>query len=123
MTREGDTVCEDIIVADDAVVREVDSNHQKVAGTNPCRLTLAGGAVEGAKLPNEIIVANYQVTQLTLELYMLWLAPEDSMFENAIPLAQAGKAFDYRMSANLTVVAYFDIRLDNGISSNAHSFA
>jgi hypothetical protein len=27
MTGEGDTVCEDIIVADDAVVRDVDSNH------------------------------------------------------------------------------------------------
>jgi hypothetical protein len=84
---EGDPVCEDIIVADDAIVRDVDSNHQEVAGTNACRLTLAGGAVQGAKLPNEIIVANYQLTQLTFELYMLWLSSEDNMFENAVPIA------------------------------------
>ena len=123
MTSECDTVCEDIIVADDAVVRDVDSNHQKVAGTNSCRLTLAGGAVEGAKLSNEIIVANYQMTNLAFELHMLWLASEDSMFENAVPVAQAGKAFDHRMRANLTVVAYFDMLLNNRISSNANPLA
>jgi hypothetical protein len=123
MTGEGDAVCENIIVADDAVVRDVDSNHQKVAGTNLCRLTFTGGAVEGAKLPNEIIVANYQMTSLTFELHMLWLAPEDSMFKNAVPVAQAGKAFDHRMSANLTVVAYFDMLLNNRIRSNANPLA
>lgn len=123
MTGEGDTVCEDIIVADDAVVRDVDSNHQKVAGTNSCRFTLAGGAVEGAKLPNEIIVANYQVSHLAFELHMLWLASEDSMFENAVPIAQAGKALDHRMSANLTVVADFDMLLNNRVSSNGNRVA
>ena len=79
--------------------------------------------MEGAKLPNEIIVANYQVTNLAFELHMLWLASEDSMFENAVPIAQAGKALDHRMSANLAVVADFDMLLNNRVSSNGNRVA
>ena len=117
---ERDFVGEDVVVADHAVVCDVNANHKKVARADTRRFTFAVRAMKGAKLANHIVVANLEMAPLTLELQILRLATEDRMFKNPVPRADFRKPLYDRVGANLTIWANFDFILDYGCGMNGH---
>src|SRR5262245_17882138 len=96
VTSERHFVGKNIIVADNAVVCDVYSHHEKVARTYASRLPCSIGPVKGAKLADDIVVPNLEVARLPLELHILWLAANHRMLKDAITGTQTRKALDHR---------------------------
>jgi hypothetical protein len=117
---KGDFVGEDIIVADTAVVRDVYADHEEVARSDPRRFTLAAGAMERAKLPNQVVVADLEETWLTFELHVLRLSANHGMLENAIARAHFSELLDDRVGANLAIWANFDVIFDDSCGVDRH---
>ena len=97
-------VGKDIVVADLAIVCDVNAYHEKIPRTNPRNLSLSTRPMEGAKLSYQIVVADFEVALFTLELNVLWFATNYGMFENTISRTQPGEAFDDGMSMNLAAL-------------------
>ena len=113
-------VREDVVVADNAVVRDVNADHEKVARTDARRFSLAVRAMERAKLPNYIVVADFEIAPLALKLQILRLAAENSMLENTIPGPDFCESFDYSIGSDLTIWANFNVVLYDRCGMNGH---
>lgn len=114
MSRECNFVRKNVVVADDAVVRDVRSDHQEVARSDARRLVCAAGPVQRAKLANDVVVADFQVTALAVKLHVLRLAAHDGVFEDAVSGPDFRKLFDDGVSPNLAIWANFHVIFDNG---------
>src|SRR5690349_6618738 len=120
MTGQRHFIREDVVVTDDAVVRDVNAHHEEVARADASRLTRAVGAMKRAKLPNNVVVADLEETLLALELDVLRLAADDGVFVNAIARAEPRKALDHGVSADFAVRTDFHVGFDNGGRVDRH---
>ena len=78
-----------VVVAQHAVVRDVDADHQEVAVADARRLALAARAVNRHVLAYQVVVADDQPARLAPELHVLRLAAEDGVLVDAVARAQA----------------------------------
>src|SRR5713101_4992372 len=101
VARQRCAVREDVVVADDTVVRNVHPNHEKVARANPRNLSFTTGPEQRHKLSYQIISANHQTAALACKLYILRLAAENRVLKDPVALSRRGVSFDYCMRANL----------------------
>ena len=115
-----DFVREDIIVVYTAVVRDVHAHHEEIARTDARRLTFAAGAMERAKLPNQVVVADFEEAGLTFELYVLRLSANHGMLEDPVARADFGELFDDGVGSNLAIWANFDVIFDYGCGVDRH---
>src|SRR5687768_15966739 len=112
MTGERDFIREDVVASDHAVVRHVATDHEKVARSDARRLAFATGPVKRTKLPNQVIVANFEITLLPAEFNVMRLAAHYCMLENAVAIYQYGVALYVRSGGDLAIWAYFDVIFD-----------
>ena len=120
MSCKCDFVGEDVVVANHAVVRDVNSDHEEVAGPDPSLFAFAVCAMQRAKLANDIVVADLEKTPLAAKLQILWLTTKDRMFEDAIARADLRESFDDRVGANLAVGTDFNVVFNYGCGMNNH---
>ena len=120
MSRERDFIREDVIATDLAVVRDVTAHHEKVARADARRLTFAAGPVQRTKLPNLIIVADFQITLLAPEFHVLRLAAHHGMLKNPVPGPQFGIPLDDGIGGDLAIWAYFDVIFDDRCRMDSH---
>src|SRR5689334_5007301 len=111
---------EDVVVADDAVVRYVYADHKKVARADAGRLPRAVRAMKRAKLADDVVIANLEKALFALELNVLRLAADDGVFVDAITRSEPRKALDHGISADLAIWTDFDVRFDYGGRMNRH---
>jgi hypothetical protein len=96
------------------------ANHEEVARTDSRRLTLAAGAMESAKLANQIIVANLEVARFTSKLHILRFPANHGVLKNAISRANSRKSLDDRIGSNLAIRADFYVIFNDGSGVNRH---
>jgi hypothetical protein len=71
--------------------------------------------------PNQVVVADFEIAGLSLKLYILWFAPDYSMFEDPVALSESGIAANYCMGtyigafANMCVTSDDTIRPDGDV--------
>ena len=120
MSGKSDFVSEDIVVADDAVVRDVNADHEEVARTDASCLSLAARAMKRAKLPNHVVVADFEIAPLALKLQILGLAADNSVLENVIPSPDFREFLNDGVGSDLTIWANFDVVFDDCCGMNGH---
>jgi len=113
VSRQRDLVREYVVVADNAVVSNVNADHQKIAGSDAGDLVFPVRPVQRAKLPNDVVVADFEVTALAAKLHVLRFAADNGVLENAISGAQPGITLNDGVGADIAVWADFDVILDN----------
>lgn len=118
MSRQCNFIRENVVVADDTVVRHMTPDHQKVARSDPRRFSLAAGPVQRTKLANQVVVPDFEITLLAAELYVLRLAPDDGMLENPVSRAEFGKPLDDGIGGNFTIRTYRHFIFDDGKRSD-----
>src|SRR6185369_2497025 len=111
---ERNFVRKNIIVANHAVMRDVHANHEKVAGTDPRRLSRAIRPVKRAELADDVVVPDFQKTRLAFELHILRFATYNRMLKDSISGTQPRKPLDDGISPNLAIRPDFDVIFDNG---------
>jgi hypothetical protein len=117
---ERDFVGEDIIVADNAVVRDVHPHHKEIARTDPGYFAFAAGTMERAKLSDHIVIANLEKAWLVFELYVLRLTADHGMLENPVACADSSELLDDRVCSNLAIWANFHVIFDYGCGVDRH---
>jgi hypothetical protein len=76
--------------------------------------------MKSAKLANQVVVTNFEVTGLTLELNVLRFPAEDRMLKNAVSGAKSGKSLDDGVGPNVAIRADFHVFLDYGRRVDRH---
>ncbi len=109
---ERDFVGEDVVVADHAVVRDVNADHEKIARADASGLSFAVGAMKRAKLANHIVVADFEIALLAFKLHILRLAADDGMLKNAVSRPDFRESFDDGIGPNLAIWANFHVIFD-----------
>src|SRR5262249_7387410 len=109
-----------IIVADNAVVRDVHSHHKKVARADPRRLIWTIRPVKRAELADDIVVADLEIACLTLELHILRLSTNHRVLEDAIARADPREALDDGMRTNFAVWSDLNVVFDHCKWTKAH---
>src|SRR6185503_19915845 len=107
VARKGHLVCKNIVIANRAVVRDVCADHIEVARADARRLPFAARPMQRAKLANQIVVADFEVTLFPLELNVLRFPTDDRMLINPIAWAQPRKTLNNRIRSNLAIRADF----------------
>ena len=107
VTRQGHFVGKNIVVANVAIVSNVNSHHEEVSGTYSSNLAFPAGAMKGAELTNQVVVPDLQEAFFAFELHILGFAPEYGVFKNRISAAETCIAFDNGVCANLAAVTDF----------------
>ena len=120
VTGQGRSVGENIVVANEAIMRDMHTNHEEVARTDACDCAFAARPMQSAKLPNQIIVADDQAARFAFELHILRFAAQDSVFENAVASTYFGELLNDRVGADYTPFAKGYVVFDNGIRANAY---
>ena len=120
MSRERDFIREDVVAADLAVVRHMAADHEKIARADPRRLTFAAGPVKRTKLPNLIIVADFEITPLAAKLHILRLAAHHGMLKNPVSGPESGKPFDQGIGRDVAIWADFDVIFDYRCRMDRH---
>ena len=114
------TVGKDVVVADFTVVSDVDADHEEVARADASKVAFSIGAVQGAELSNQVVVADVKKARLTFEFDVLGLTADHGVFKDSITGTQPSEAFDNCVGTNLTIVTNLDILLDYGKRPNAN---
>ena len=100
------------MVTDDAVVCDVHVIHRENMTTDTGHHSPAfSTAMNRAKFPNQIVVADLDHRRLALELQILRFCSDRGELEDMIARSNGGVALDHRIRAN------------NGVRANAHSGA
>jgi hypothetical protein len=117
---ECDFVRKDVVVTDNTVVRDVNADHKKVARPDARRQSFTVCPVKSTELTNDVVVADFEIAGLALELNVLRLAANYGMLKNSVPGADPGESFDYSIGPDLAIRANFDVFLDDGCGMNGH---
>src|SRR5262249_53742763 len=120
MSGQRHLIGKDVVVTDDAVVRDVDADHEEVARADTRRLAGAVSAVKRAELANQVIVAYLKVTLLAFELYVLRLAAQNGVLKDPVAGAESRKSLDYGIRGYLAIGPNFDVVLYYGGRMNTH---
>lgn len=120
MPGKSDFVSEDVVVADNAVVRDVNADHEKVARADVRGLAFAVRAMKRAKLSNHVVVADFEIAPLAFELQILRLAANHRMLKNVIPGPDFCEFFNDGVGSDFTIRANFNVVLYNRCGMNGH---
>jgi hypothetical protein len=120
MARERDLVGKDVVVANGAVMGHVDADHKKVPRTDARCFSFAIRPVKRAELTDLIVIANFQITLFTFELYVLGLAANDRMLENPVSRADSRRSLDDGIRPDLAIWADFHVFFDYGCGMDSH---
>src|SRR4051812_37015462 len=101
---EGNLVGEDIIVANDAVVRHVNADHQEVARAYTRLFAFAARAMQCYAFAYQVIVAYDKTALLAFELHVLRQSAQNGVFADSIPASQNCELFDDDMRSNLAAL-------------------
>ena len=113
-----DAIGQDDFVFQPAVVRDVRPDHQQVAVANRRRRVLVERAVNRARLPNDVVIADRQPSRLLRHLRVLRQSADHGALEDLIACAQGAAPFDDDMAAELATVAQNDVGLDDREGAN-----
>ena len=106
MARELGGVGENAMVADDAVVRDVDVvHHQHVVADARHHPAALGAAMNGGELANPIIVADLQARRLAVILEILRRGADRGELEDLVARADRGVALYHRIGTDFGVGA------------------
>jgi hypothetical protein len=117
---EGDLVREDVVVADNTVVRNVNADHKKVSRTDASCQSFAVSPVKSAKLANDVVIADFEIALFAFELHILRFAADYGMLKNPVTGANPGEPFDYGVGSDFAIRPDFDVILDDGCGMNGH---
>jgi hypothetical protein len=76
--------------------------------------------LKSAKLADEVVVPDLQVTFFASELYVLRLAANHGVLKDAVAGADTRKPFDHRIGPDLAIRANFHVIFDDGGWVNGH---
>ena len=112
-------VRENAIIADDAVVRDVDIVHREDVAADARHHSAAfGAAMNGAELANQIVVADLDHRGLALELQVLRLGADRRELIDVVARANRGVAFDHGVGTDHGIRADANVGADNGARSD-----
>ncbi|MNR10881.1 hypothetical protein D3C85_1271540 [compost metagenome] len=112
-------VGEDGVVADLAVVRQMDIGHDPVVVADAGHAAILRGAdVEGAEFADGVVVADFQPCRLARVLLVLRHRTQRTELENAVVLANAGMAFDHHVRADPGAAVDADIGADDAVCAD-----
>ncbi len=117
---KSDFISEDVVVTDNAVVRDVNANHEEVPRTDASGLSVAVRAMKRAKLSNHVVVADFEIAPFAFELQILRLAADNSVLKNAIPSPDFCEFFNDGVGSDFTIWANFDVIFDYRCGMNDH---
>src|ERR1700682_469108 len=121
VTRQSSAIGKNVVVAHDAVVRDVHTHHEKVARADASCLRLAARPMERTEFTNQIVVADDQAARFAFELHVLRLASEYGVLKDTVSCSKLSKAFDNRVRTDFASCCDFDIIFDNDIRANANA--
>src|SRR5690606_23360811 len=108
-------VGEHAMAADDAVVRDMRIGEEPVVVADAgAAAAVAGAAVDGGELADDVAVADLEPDALAAVLLVLRLAADRGMAVEMVVAADAGGAVDAAMRADAGAVADLDIGTDVG---------
>ena len=109
MPGDGGVVGHDDVIAQHTVMGHMHISHQQIMTANPGNtLILDCATVQGAPLAYDVMVANDQLGGLTLVFLVLTLLTHRGKLEDAVMLADRGRAAHHHMRSN------------HGTGANAH---
>jgi hypothetical protein len=117
---ERDLVREDVVIADNTVVCDVNADHKKIPRTDACSQSFAIRPVKSAELTDDVVVADFEITGLVFELHILRFAADYGVLKNPVPGADSREPFDYGIGSDLTICPNFDVILDDRCVMNCH---
>ena len=118
MPGQSGAICKNAIVFEQAVVGDVDTDHQKISRTDPRHLAFTRRAMNRHIFADQVLVADDEAAYFAFEINMLRFAPEGCVFGDAIPFAEGGVAFDDGMRCNLAPCADRDILFDHRVGTD-----
>jgi hypothetical protein len=120
VARQSNFVSEDVVIAHDAIMRDVNANHQEVARAYAGRFAFTSRAVYGHELAYQIIIADDEAGRLAPELQVLRRAAEDSVLTDAVAASKGRVALDDRVGVYLAASANRHVIFDNDIRAYAN---
>ena len=110
------TVGENRVVADLAIMRQMDVSHDPVVVTQTGdSFVLNRSQVEGTEFANGVAIADFQFRLFPCIFFVLRHTAQRCELENAIVFADSGMSFNNDMRTNPRTCPDFDIGTDNGI--------
>ncbi len=121
MAGQGNPIDDGGMIAHDTIVGNMTVSHQIIMVTDAgITVTFGGTAVNGGKLPDDIIIPDFNIGQLPLIGKVLGVCPDGSERENFAALPDVGMLIDNGMMHDYGMVADKHILPDDGIGPNFH---
>ncbi len=123
VARQGRVVGENAVVTDDAVVGNVNVDHEQVAATDLGQaLVLNCATVHGAVLAKDVVVANLEESALAGVLLVLAILTDGGVLEDLVAATNLGRALDHHVGAHPGVVADFYLGADDRKGADFNPF-
>src|SRR5713101_2835293 len=114
-------VGEDRMVADLAVMGDVDVSHDPVVASDPCDArVLRGAAIEAAVLADRVALADLERGRLAAVLFVLGRAAERAEPEDAVLRPDAGSPLDHDVRPDRGPLPDLDVLADDRIRAHGH---
>ena len=122
VSRDRSGVRHDYTVADNAVMGHVAIGHKKtLAPDNSNPPATPGAAIEGDKLPEHIIVADFQIGRFSLVLEVLRIRPDGAVAEETASFADTGPTMNDYVRIQDGARPYLGMRPDDAVGPNFSS--
>src|SRR5690606_26437528 len=114
VTGQGGVVDQDAVVADHAVVADMDVGHQQVVvADGGLAAVLHGATVDGHALADHVVIANDQAGRLALVLEVRSVLAHRGELEDLVVPADHGRALEHHVRADHGTLADFHIGPDD----------
>src|SRR5712691_8108004 len=115
-------VGEDRMIADLAVVRDMDIGHDPIVAADPRHArVLHSTAIEGAKLSNGISVPDFERRRFAAVLLVLGRPTDRTESENTVLRADPGPSFDHHVRSDQGAFADLDVLADDRIRADRYA--
>jgi hypothetical protein len=113
MSRQTGVTRHNDVIAESAIVRNVDVDEQQIVGTNNRGLPIIRGAMDSNAFAENVLITNLQARVAALELQILRLHSDGGEGKHLIPLPHVGMAIYNHMRMQLTVFPQRDVFADD----------
>ena len=119
MPCEGGIVSQDAVVADDAIVGNMDIGHHPVVVPKTGQAAALGGAeVKGAEFADGVAIANFESGGLASVFFILWRCPQRDELENPVVATNGGVAFNHGMGSDRGTGTNANVLTNHGIGAD-----
>jgi hypothetical protein len=115
VTGKSDFVRKSVVIADHAVVCDMNSDHQEVARADAGLPSAAAGAVQSDALAYDVGLADNQAADFALKFHVLRKSAKDSMLRYAVSPSERRKLFDDRVRCNFAAFTDHDVVFDYNV--------